>query len=402
MTKKDRTVKGFKLSEVIIIIIVTSIVSALSTGVIVSNNSRTTTGSSYAELLKNNEVKDFLNVYASVVNGYYENVDASAAMDSAINGMMNYLGDKYTSYLNTSDTNTLNKKLVGEYTGIGVSIDDKAVISDVFDDSPAAKAGIQKDDQIIAVNDSSVTDKTSSDISSLIKDGDDSVKITVQRGDNQLDFTVTKDKLYVPAITTKIIDSNNNSYGYIYISTFSATLAAQMSKALTKMEQETSISGLILDLRGNGGGYLSAASDTANLFLAKGKTIYSLEDKENTKSYTDDTDEARNYPIVILMDGGSASASEILIGALKDSYGATLVGDTTYGKGKVQQTYQLDDGSMIKYTSAKWLRPNGECVDEIGIDPDYAIDNVYNKDNDGNIIDYQDLQLTKAIEVISK
>jgi carboxyl-terminal processing protease len=402
MIKKDRTVKGFKLSEVIIIIIITSIVSAFTTGIIVSNNSRTTTGSSYADLLKNNEVKDFLNVYASVINGYYENVDANAVMDSAINGMMNYLGDKYTSYLDTSDTSTLNNKLVGEYTGIGVAITSSAIVSDVFDDSPAEKAGIQKDDQIIAINDDSVTDKTSSDISSLIKNGDDKVKITVQRGDSKLDFTVTKDKLYIPAITSKIINSNSNNYGYIYISTFSATLASQMSKTLTKMENESNIKGLILDLRGNGGGYLSAATDTASLFLAKGKTIYSLEGKDSTNSYQDETDEARDYPIVILMDGGSASASEILIGALKDSYEAILVGNTTYGKGKVQQTYQLDDGSMVKYTSAKWLRPNGECVDEVGIDPDYAVDIEYNKDNNGNIIDFKDLQLNKAIDIISK
>ena len=401
MMKKKRDFKGYSIVEVIVIIVITSIVSAVSTGVIMSNNNRTTAGSTYSSLLQDENVKDFLNVYSSVLNGYYENVDKKAAMDSAINGMMSYLGDKYTTYLDENDTNSLNSKLAGEYTGIGVSLGDNGLIREVFDDSPAEKAGIKSNDKIIAINDTDVTNKTSSDMSSLIKSSNNSnVKVTVLRDNETFNYELTLDTLYVPAISTNIINQNDKKYGYIYISTFSSSLKEQISKALNKLEAED-ISGLILDVRGNGGGYLSAATDTASMFLSKGKTIYSLEDKNSTKTTYDETDESRNYPIIVLIDGGSASASEILTGALKDSYGAVLVGKTSYGKGKVQQTYQLDDGSMVKYTSAKWLRPNGECVDGVGIDPDYSVELKYNKDEDGNITDFEDTQLNKAIEILS-
>jgi carboxyl-terminal processing protease len=399
--KQKKSFKGYSIVEVIIIIIITSIISALATGIILSNNNRTQGGSSYSSLLQDSNVKSFLNVYSSVINGYYENVDKKAAMDSAINGLMNYLGDKYTSYLDSSDTNTLNSKLAGEYTGIGVSLGDNGIIKDVFDDSPAAKAGIQVNDKIVAINDTDVTSKSSTDMTALIKaNTNNTVKVTINRDNNNIDYNLKLDTLYVPAISTNTIEQNNHKIGYIYISTFSSSLHDQVAKALTKLENEN-IDSLILDVRGNGGGYLSAATDTASIFLKKGQVIYSLEDKSTNKTTYDETDESRNYPIVVLIDSGSASASEILTGALKDSYGAILVGNKSYGKGKVQQTYQLDDGSMVKYTSAKWFRPNGECVDEVGITPDYVIDLKYNKDEDGNITDFEDTQLNKAVEVIS-
>src|SRR5574344_556947 len=166
MMKRKNQVKGFNITEVIIIIIITSIISALATGIILVNNNRTSTGTTYSTLLKQDEVKDFLNVYAQVMSEYYENVDKKAVIDSAISGMMNYLGDKYTSYLNQTDTNELNNKLAGQYTGIGVSLTDSGIISEVFDDSPAEKAGIQENDKIISINNTDVTNKNTSEISS--------------------------------------------------------------------------------------------------------------------------------------------------------------------------------------------------------------------------------------------
>ena len=148
---------------------------------------------------------------------------------------------------------------------------------------------------------------------------------------------------------------------------------------------------LIIDLRDNSGGYLSAAKDVASIFLKKDDIIYSLEEKEETTIVKDETNEAKNYKIVVLFNGASASSSEVLIAALKDSYGATTVGVTSYGKGKVQQTHSLEDGSMVKYTSAKWLTPKGECIDEIGITPEYYV--TFNPDT--NI----DEQLEKALEL---
>lgn len=401
MKSSKKAFKGYNLIEVIIIIIITSIISAITTGIIVNNNSRTTSGSTYSELLKDDNVKDFLNVYSSIMNGYYENVDQEAAMDSAINGLMSYLGDKYTTYLDTTDTDSLNSKLAGEYTGIGVSLAEDAIINEVFDDSPAQKGGLKVDDQIIAVNDTDVQEKTNSEIASLIKGTDASnIKITVLRNNEQYSYQIDIDTLYIPAITSKVYEQDNKQIGYIYISTFSSSLVDQVSNALTKLEAQK-IDSLIIDLRGDGGGYLSSASGVASMFLEKGQTIYSLETKDNTTTTYDETDESRSYPIVVLIDSGSASASEILASSLKDSYNATLIGITSYGKGKVQQTYQLEDGSMVKYTSAKWLRPNGECIDGIGIIPDINIELEYTKDDAGNVTSYTDTQLNKALEVLT-
>jgi carboxyl-terminal processing protease len=402
MKKIKTEFRGFNIIEVIIIIVVTSLVSALTTGIILSNNNKTSSGSSYASLLQDSNIKEFLNVYSSVLNGYYENVDTKAAMDSAISGLMNYLGDKYTTYLDSNDTSTLNNKLAGEYTGIGVSLSDNGVIKEIFEDSPAEKGGLEIDDKIIAINDNNVTEKTNSEIASLIKDSSDkNVKVTILRDNQNYDYNIAIDTLYIPAISTKVYNQNNKNIGYLYISTFSSSLGDQVAKALTKMDSQN-IDSLIIDLRGNGGGYLSAATDVASMFLPKGKAIYSLEEKDSTKTTYDLTDESRSYPIIVLIDSGSASSAEILTAALKDSYGATLVGKKSYGKGKVQQTYQLDDGSMVKYTSAKWLRPNGDCVDEVGITPDVSIDVKYEKDASGNVTSFEDTQLNKALEILSE
>ena len=199
-----------------------------------------------------------------------------------------------------------------------------------------------------------------------------------------------------PALSYSVEEFNNKKLGYIQIQTFSQTLAEQVKQTLNKIEKDN-ISGLIIDLRGNGGGYLNAATDTASLFLEKGKVIYSLENKNSLDTTKDETDEKRSYPIVVLVNEGTASASEILAGALKDSYGATIVGKKSYGKGKVQQVKNLKDGSTVKYTTARWLRPNGECVDGVGIIPDYEIEI--------EIVDETtvvDTQLKKAIEVLSE
>ncbi len=181
---------------------------------------------------------------------------------------------------------------------------------------------------------------------------------------------------------------------------FSATLDEQVASALADLENQ-GMQKLIIDLRGNTGGYLESAEATSSLFLEKGKLIYSLEGKEATTQYFDETDEHTNYPIVILINGQSASAAEILAAALKDSYGAILVGEKSFGKGKVQQTYNLSDGSMAKYTSAKWLRPNGSCIDGVGLIPDYIANMTYTYDDTGVINGQIDSQLNKAIEIIS-
>ena len=192
-----------------------------------------------------------------------------------------------------------------------------------------------------------------------------------------------------PSISYSIIENTN--IGYIAIEKFSENLGTQVKNALNELETKN-INSLIIDVRDNAGGYLTSAEDVSNLFLKNGKTIYSLEANGSKVSYNDKTDEHRDYPIVVLINGGSASAAEILAAALKDSYGATLVGAKTYGKGKVQQVVSLNSGDSVKYTSAKWLTPLGICIDGVGISPDYNVE--------FSLVSEIDSQLEKAIELL--
>ena len=240
---------------------------------------------------------------------------------------------------------------------------------------------------------------SSDNIAKLIKESPNKkAKLTILRGEETLEVEVEVQSLATPVVDYKILEGNNKKVGYLLISSFSDTLTSQVENALNDLES-SGIESLILDLRNNGGGLLTAAKDTASLFLEKGKAIYGLEGNSKaskTKFYYDETETHRTYPVIVLVNGATASASEILTAALKDSYGATTVGTTTYGKGKVQQTKKLSDGSLVKYTTSRWLTPNNECIDEYGISPDYGVEIEYQYDDEENIIGYTDTQLAKA------
>ena len=394
---------GFSLISTIIIIIVTAIVSGITTGVIVYNGYRQSTGLSYNELTSDSKLQEFLEVYSSILEDYYEDIDKEAMLDEAIAAMMNYLGDSYTTYLTKEETKALAEKLAGEYKGIGISIQENVII-DVTKDSPAMKAGLSVNDKIIKINDEDVSNYTSSKIASMIKNSEkDSIKITVLRNEEEISMNVDISTLYIPAISSEIIEENNKKIGYIYIGTFSNTLSKQIEQQMLEFKNE-GITGLILDVRDNSGGYLTAASDVASIFLEKGKTIYSLQTKEEVETILDETSSSYDYPMMVLINKNSASASEILAASLRDSYGATLLGETSYGKGKVQQTKSLNDGSMVKYTSAKWLTPNGICIDEVGLEPSVKVDNeyIYQDESQELIIDIIDKQLPEAIRLMAE
>lgn len=402
LKKMARPVRGFSIAEIIIIIIITGIVSSLATGVVVNSNYMTSTGISYKQLMNDDDLKEFLNVYAQVLDNYYKDVDKKGAMESALKGLLEYLGDDYTTYMDKDSASQLTSELAGSYVGIGISLASDGTVAAVFDDSPAKNAGIQVNDLVVSINDKDVTGNDGLEISSLIKsDEDKNVTIKVKRGEEYFSYSLALTNLDIPAIVSKTINNNNKSIGYIAITSFSNTLTNQVSKALSNLKEQN-ITGLIIDVRNNGGGYLNIANDVASLFLEKGKTIYSLENKDSNITYKDETDEMTTFPIVVLTNGASASASEILTAALKDSYGALSVGTTSYGKGKVQQTKTLDDGSMVKYTTARWLTPNGICIDGEGIKPDYEIELQYNMDEKGNITGYVDTQLNQAIDILTK
>ena len=388
--------KGFNLLSVIIIICAVSLISALATGIIVTNSYKTSNGLNYNELLNDEHLSEFLEVYASVSGNYYEDVDKDALIDTALNAMLDYLGDSYTTHLNSSETKALEERLAGSYKGIGIEIIGSEIVG-VTKDSPAAEAGLQVGDLLVSVDGTSVGDKSSSEISDLIKNSsNESVSLIINRAGTELTYDVAIADVATKAIAYSLLENN---IGYLKMDIFSKTLSSQVDLALKDMESQ-GMQKMIMDLRDNTGGYLESAEDTASLFLEKGKLIYSLENSETKADYHDETSACKNYPIVILLNSNSASASEILAAALKDSYSGPIlfVGETSYGKGLVQQTYDLSDGSMAKYTSARWLRPNGECINGKGLKPDYEVIKAEMYDEAGNPIDNQ---LQRAIEVIS-
>ncbi len=388
---------GISFREMIIVVIVTSIITSLTTGVIMYNNSRITRNISGNDLSQDVDLEEFLKVYASLVGDYYDDIDKKAMLEKAMQSMFEYLGEDYTNYLNKNETDALAEKLLGRYRGIGVQIIEGNFIYSVFEDTPASSVGLLVGDKIISVNHENVEEKTTSEVSSLIQASNDILYLTVKRNEEFFDFEIPVKTLLVPAIDYNMVPDNDQKIGYLRIATFSNTVSEQVQKALSFLEEQ-GMQSLIVDVRSNTGGYLSAATDIASMFLEKEKVLYSLASKNETVVYKDETEEHRSYPIIVLMDEGTASASEILAAALKDSYGAMLVGEKSYGKGKVQQTKGLEDGSMVKYTTARWLRPNGDCIDGIGLEPDVFIDSFENLEEDDDV----DEAYQEAIRILSE
>ena len=353
--------------------------------------------------ITNKHIKEFVSTYDKLLDEYYEDLDENKLIDAAINGMLNYTGDDYTIYMNENATEVLNEKLDGTYEGVGISIklndNNEIYIHEVFLESPAFVAGIQKGDVLISINDIDVTNMDTDRASKIIKDSKETkFKIVVKRNGEPLNFEVEKKMLIVPAMSSSIKEVNGKKIGYIYLETFSSTIDTQVETTLLSMEKE-GIDSLIIDVRENTGGYLTSCTNIIELFLEKGKLMYTIKGKKTSEDYKDKTETKRDYPIVVLINGGSASASEIVAASLKYSYGATIVGTTSFGKGKVQTTGTLDDGTMIKYTTARWFMPNGKCIDEVGIKPDVEIelDENYTK----NPIEENDNQLNEAIKILT-
>lgn len=386
---------NFNLVEVIIITIAFSSLTGIITGLFFYfKNNR--------NLILDKELLDIVATYNKINNDYYGSLDKEELATSAIDGMMSSLDEEYTVYMNQEDTSSMSEKLEGRYHGIGISVkkeDDKIVIVNVYEGTPADTSGVRVGDIIKNVNDYEVSESdTLEKVSSLIKE-QNKVVLTVIRGEEELRIEIDVKTIEYPSIEYKIHEKNNKKVGYIYLSTFSKTTANQVRTALNNLEKD-GIDSLIIDLRGNTGGYLDAADAILNMFMKKGTVLYSIENKDGNKKVYDTSNMYRTYDMVVLIDRSSASASEILATSLKESYGAILVGTTTYGKGLVQQTNYLSDNSMIKYTTAKWYTPLGNFVNVIGYKPDIEVK--LTQEYAKNPSDETDSQLQKAIDVLSK
>lgn len=358
-------------------------------------------GKNYFVLSK--ELAKFVDAYDAIVNNYYKEVDKDKLVESAINGMVSSVGDEYTSYSDKDVTDNFNEAVNGKYMGIGALImksENDLVIYKVFEDSPSYKAGLKDGDIILKLDDKDTKDMSVNDIASIVKNDDNKeVKLLIKRGEENLDITIVKDMVELPVVSGKVINHNDKKIGYISLSIFSSVASEQFNKQLVKLEKER-ISGLVIDVRGNSGGYLTTVTDIASYFLKKGDIIYKLEVNDKVTVRKDKTKESRDYPVAVLIDKSSASASEILASSIKESYNGYVVGTNSYGKGTVQQTLVLSDGSMIKYTIEKWLTPLGNWINEEGVVPTNYVE--LSSEYLNNPVFENDNQLNAALELVSK
>lgn len=376
----------FNLLEVVIIVLITGVVVSIASGVIIYSNYdrlfKDKPEYSSGEVLEESQKSIFEENYNKILNEYVNEVDKDDLLNAAIDGMYNYLGDNYSTYLDQDDTQSLNEQLEGEYTGIGVEIysflnietnEYEIYISRVFKDTPAEEAGILVDDKLLELNGVSLKDKDAGYVSNTIKNSKEATHtLKVLRGKEELDLTLTRKKVFIDSVTSEVKDG----VGYIKIETFSATATDQVKNHIDKFDD--SVKSLVIDLRDNTGGYLTTAFNLSELFVEEGKVIYQTKDRSNKiESFKALDGVYRKFDkIAVLINENSASASEIMALALKESAGAVIVGTKSFGKGTMQDTKMLESGGMIKITTAYWLSPNGNSINLNGIKPDIEVKDV--------------------------
>lgn len=394
--KVDRDTYTF--SEVLVITLFSLVIGALAS---FSVFTIITGGKNYFKL--SNELAKFVEVYDTLIDNYYDEVDKEELINEAIDGMVSSVGDVYTNYVDSEDADEFDMLVGGIYEGIGCTIqltEKGIIVIEVFDDSPAEKAGVKSGDILLKVDDKDATKMSADEVSNYIKtESADKIKMVVLRNEKEKELTLTRGKVETPVVNSTIYEKNGKKVGYLSISIFSSVASKQFKSKLEALEKQ-GIDSLIIDVRDNNGGYLTTVTDVVSELLPKGKVIYQIEKDENREVTKDKTNASCEYPIAVLVNTSSASASEILAAAVKESYGGYVVGTTTYGKGTVQQTKKLSDGSMIKYTVENWLTPDGNWIDGVGIEPTHEVgltEEYYN-----NPIIENDSQLQKALELVTE
>lgn len=343
-------------------------------------------------------------VYNLIINRYYGEVDKKELTSAAIKGMMNYLSDDYSMYFTEDEKNDFNERLNGVYTGLGVEItndaSNNAMIVTVFDNSSAKDANLKPGDIIAKINGEDVLGLGKEEVVKKIKGKNNySFNMSVLRDNNLIDVKVVTKSITLSSVTSSVIEKDNEKIGYIYISIFALNTYDQFKEQLEELEK-MKITSLIIDVRSNTGGHLTSVTSILDLFLNKTDVMYQIKSKDKIKKVYGTETSTRKYPIVVLTNELSASASEILASALKEAYGAKTVGIKTFGKGTMQNMLDLENGGMIKVTTEEWLTSKGNKINKEGVPVDYEVklDEKYAS----NPSEETDNQLQKAIEVLTK
>ena len=352
-------------------------------------------------LYSGDNLKKLEKVLSIVEQEFLYEYDMKTLEEGAIRGMLEALDDPYTSYFNKSETESFLMESEGEYEGVGIymALDTSVGLPIVLlpiEGSPAEEAGILPGDYIMEVDGKDVTGASLEEISSIIKGKSGStVKMKFVRYTNEDEYEefekiLTRRKVEINSFDYEIFD---NEIAYISFSSFDEKADKQFRDAIKEMKKTAEIKGLIIDIRNNTGGLLSTATAIIDEILPTGIITYTV-DKNGKKEYIYSDSQTLDIPVVVVVNGNSASASEIMAGAIKDYEKGNVVGTTTYGKGLVQEFKSLRDGTYVKITIAEYFSPSGQKINELGVEPDYIVENDENTE--------EDLQLNKAIEVIKE
>ncbi|KKO55001.1 S41 family peptidase [Paenibacillus sp. DMB20] len=327
--------------------------------------------------LEQEEAKKIGTALDLIESNYYKDVDRDKLVDGAINGMMESLGDPYSNYMGKVTAEQFEESIEGSFSGIGAevsSVDGYVEVVSPIKGSPADKAGIRAKDVILSVNGESLQGLDLNAAVAKIRGPKGSkavLKVKRSGTAEPIEFVIVRDDVDLETVTSRM---ESNGVGIIEISQFSLNTGDRFKEELKNLE-DRGMKGLVIDVRNNPGGVLAVVIDIAEQFVPKGKLIVQVEDKEQKREKHPSQGSSKPYPVVLLMNKGSASASEILAGALQESAGAILIGENSFGKGTVQTSFdkQFGDGSLLKVTIAKWLTPNGTWIHEKGIKPDMKV-----------------------------
>lgn len=365
--KKDN---NFKTSEVVFLVILTCFVSFIMAYLILHNKSTT---------IKYNEdssVYKFIEQYQNIVDNYYGEIDNEKLISGAIKGMVEALDDPYATYFDEASANNFNIKLNGEFEGFGIEIikysNEHIQILTVFDNSPASAANIMAGDKIISINGKETIELTTTEFSNIVSESNSKINLVIERNGEKIDVALSKGKVTLSSVSSDLIIENEQKIGYIKVSVFALNTYEQFRKELVNLENNK-INGLIIDLRDNSGGHSSAAENILSLFLSNKKVLYQIKSQNSIVKKYSNGNTNKDYPIAILVNKETASASEIVASSLSENLGAIIIGTTTYGKGTAQNLIEMPSGEQYKYTTSIWLTANGNSINEKGINPDIEI-----------------------------
>ena len=371
--KENKIDLAFSLFEVILMIIIT-ILSCILIFNLINKPTLDNKPENKNEVAEKEYTKDdielFLEQYNSILNNFYGQIDEKQLLKSAIEGMLTAL-DPYSTMVD-EESNSFGITLEGEYEGVGITIYNdqfgNIVIDSVYENTPASKAGILANDIIKKFNDKDLTNVSTNDLVQMIASTDE-MRLTILRDGTEKELTLKREKIIINSVNYKMIDKK---IGYIDIDIFANNTPEQFEKALKDLEKQN-MKSLIIDLRDNTGGHLSSVEEMLYLFLDEKNIIYQTEDQNGTEKFYSKGNKNKKYNIVILQNGASASASEIMAAALKENSNAYIIGNTSFGKGTVQTLINVDSDTQYKVTTKIWKTPNGNWIEGVGISPNLEV-----------------------------